>query len=173
MKNLFSYVILAVLALTLFSCRNNDSTPVDNDTYPKAIDIQENFVNSTGSTANYLYGIHKNFTSPLGPNDVVLIYRQDNSSGTAVWKLLPKSYFFTQGTLDYHFDFTRNDIQIYADADFNMTTMAAPFQNIYLNGQIFRVVLIPASGKNANVNYEDYESVIRFYKIDESKIQRL
>lgn len=172
MKKLFSFFVLGALAVVLFSCRSNDNT-VDNDTYPVALNITENFVNSTGSTADFLYGIHKTFNQSLGSNDVVLIYRQDSSSGVSVWKLLPKSYFFTQGQLDYHFDFTRNDIQIYADADFNMTAMDSGFKNTYLNNQTFRVVLIPASGKNSQVNYEDYDSVARFYHIDESKIKTL
>ncbi len=172
MKKLLFLLSMSILAITVFSCRSNDNN-VDNDTYPVALNIQENFQNSTGSTANYLYGIHKSFTQPLGANDVVLIYRQDSSSGTSVWKLLPKSYYFTQGVLDYHFDFTRNDIQIYADANFDMNAMDSNFKNTYLNNQVFRVVLIPASGKNASIKYDDYDAVIKYYKIDESKIQNL
>ena len=54
-----------------------------------------------------------------------------------------------------------------------MNAMDSNFKNAYLNNQVFRVVLIPASGKNANVKYDDYKSVVEYYKIDESKIKTL
>lgn len=167
-----SFVLLAVFFV---SCNNDDDNYVDNDTYPVVIDIRENFVNSTDTnTTDYLYGVYKEFSSSLANSDVVLIYRQDTSSGTAVWKLLPKTYYLTQGALDYHFDFTTNDIQIYADANFNMTSQDTAFKNTYLNNQTFRVVFVPASfGKNATVDLQDYDSVIRFYNIDDTNVQVL
>lgn len=173
MKKLITFLMLGVFAMVLFSCKDDD--PVYQQEYPTVLDIRENFVNSTAAnTTNFLYGINKTFTSAIPSSDVVLIYRQDTSSGTAVWKLLPKSYFFTEGQLDYHFDFTTADVQIYADADFNMTNMDSSFKNAYLNNQVFRVVIIPATfGKNSGVNYEDYNSVINYYKIDDSKATKL
>ncbi len=172
MKKFISLLSFVLLAVFFVSCNNDDD--VDNDTYPVVIDIRENFVNSTGTNADYLYGVYKEFSSSLANSDVVLIYRQDTSSGTAVWKLLPKTYYLTQGALDYHFDFTTNDIQIYADAEFNMTSQDATFKNTYLNNQTFRVVFIPASfGKNSNVDLEDYNSVIKFYNIDDANVQVL
>ncbi len=168
-------MILGLLAMFVVSCDDDDNR-TDNDTYPVVLDIRENFVNSTNpNNVDYVYGIYKEFTSPLYNSDVVLIYRQDSSSGTAVWKLLPKTYYFgSTGTMDYHFDFTVNDVQIYADADFNLTAQDSAFKNQYLNNQTFRVVLIPASfGKNSSVNYEDYNSVIKYYNINDSKITKL
>jgi hypothetical protein len=72
--------------------------------------------------------------------------------------------------LDYDFDFTKNDIQIYADGNYDVSTTPE-----YLNNQTFRVVLVPTSSgaKNANLNYNDYNSVIKFYNIDDSKVKNL
>ncbi|MGC4129061.1 MAG: hypothetical protein QM564_05745 [Bergeyella sp.] len=172
MKKYFSLLFLSMFALILVNCSDDDNDNyVDTDTIAQVIDIRENFVNDSGANQDYLYGILKTFTQPLYNTDVVLIYRQDTSSGTAVWKILPKTYYFSGGgALDYHFDFTVNDVQIYADANFNMTAESTAFKNQYLNNQVFRVVLVPASGKNTNVKYEDYESVIKHYNIDDSNV---
>lgn len=163
-------MMLGLLAVFLVSCDKDDD--VDYDTYSVVYDVRENLVNSTGSNIDFVYGVYKKFETPLNNSDVVLIYRQDTSSGTAVWKLLPKTYYFEDGELDYHFDFTANDIQIFADANFNLTTQSNAFKNQYLNNQIFRIVLVPASfgNKNNKVDYNDYESVIKYYNINETNV---
>ena len=171
MKKFFSLMLIALLAVFVVSCKDDDD---DRDTYSVVYDIQENFVNSTSpSTTDFLYGINKSFNSPLSNSDVVLIYRK-NVGVDGAWQLLPKTVYVTAGAFDYTFDFTVNDIQIYADSNFNLTNQDSNFKNAYLNNQIFRVVLVPASaGKNTNVDYSDYNSVIRYYNIDDTKVKTL
>ncbi len=176
MKKIISLLFLSVFALFLVSCDTDDDNNnyTDNDTYPQVVDITENFKNSDGANADYLYGINKTFASPLYNTDVILIYRRDSSSGTAVWKLLPKTYYFgSTNALDYTFDFTVNDVQIYADANFNLTAQDSSFKNTYLNNQTFRVVFIPASGKGVDIDYNDYNAVIQGFNIDDSKVKKL
>lgn len=177
MKKYFTWMILAIFGgLFLMSCERNTDT-VDNDTYSVVYDIRENFVKS--STSNSLYGINKTFNTPLYSSDVVLIYRQDGtSSGNPIWKLLPKTYFLTQGELDYTFDFTRNDIQIYANGNFDLSAQDTTFKNTYLNNQVFRVVIVPASmGKKSatsvKIDYNDYDAVIKYFNIDDTKVKSL
>lgn len=171
MKKFFSLMMIALLAVFVVSCKDDDD---DRDTYSVVYDIQENFVNSSDpKTTNYLYGINKVFNSPLSGSDVVLIYRKNVDSDNS-WQLLPKTVYVDAGVFDYTFNFTVNDIQIYADADFNLSNQDSNFKNAYLNNQIFRVVLVPASaGKNTNVDYSDYNSVIRYYNIDDTKVKTL
>lgn len=168
MKKLFSLLFISMLALFFVSCNNDDDNNyVDNDTYPVVLDIKnENFTwdNTLG------YNISKTFSSPLGSVDMVLIYRQSGTdNGNPVWQQIPRTLFLDQGELDYDFDFTVNDIVIYAGGTYDLATTPQ-----YLNGQTFRVVLIPASqGKNANIDYSNYDSVIQYFKIDESKVKTL
>lgn len=166
-------MVLAIFGgLFIMSCDRNN---VDNDTYSTVYDINENFVKS--GTSNSLYGINKQFTNALYNSDVVLIYRQDGTSeGSPIWKLLPKTYFLTQGELDYSFDFTKNDVQIYANANFDMVAQDAAFKNSYLNNQKFRIVIVPASfgaRNSSGVNHDDYNAVIKYYKINDSKVKSL
>ncbi|HAI80078.1 MAG TPA: hypothetical protein DCL65_03485, partial [Chryseobacterium sp.] len=68
--------------------------------------------------------------------------------------------------LDYNFLFDTANIEIYTEANFDQATFTAAEATQYLNNQRFRIVLVPASqGKNAGVNYSDYNSVIKFYNI--------
>ncbi len=175
MKKYFSLLLVAIFGFMVVSCIDRTNEPIkDNDTYSVAYDLKGiNFTKSSSSNNLYIYS--NTFKNPLYNSDVVLIYRQtDTTNGSPVWQLLPKTYYMNQGALDYTFDFSKYDIQIYANSDFDMFIQDATFKNTYLNGQNFRVVIVPASqGKNAGVDYSDYNSVVKFFNIDESKIKNL
>ncbi len=101
----------------------------------------------------------------------MLIYRKAGtaSDGSAVWQSIPRTLYLDNGDeLDYDFDFTRNDIMIYANGNYDISTTPE-----FINNQTFRVVLVPASAssRNANVDYSNYESVIKYFNIDDSKVK--
>ncbi len=80
--------------------------------------------------------------------DLVLVYRQngvDPNSGD-VWQLLPQNFFLDQGILQYNFNHTLNDVEIILDSDnnFDLTTINATDSANFLEGQIFRIAIIPA-----------------------------
>ena len=170
MKKYFTLLLMAIFSFAAVSCdnRNDDVIVQDNDTYPVVLDI--NNVNFSNDVTNG-YFINRSFTTPLVNTDVVLIFRKaaSASDGSAVWQSIPRTLYLDAGNeLDYDFDFSRNDIMIYANGNYDISTTPQ-----YLNGQTFRVVLVPAStgGKNANVDYSDYKSVVKYFKIDDSKVK--
>ena len=70
----------------------------------------------------------------------------------------------------------RDSVQIYANANFDMVAQDTTFKNSYLNNQKFRIVIVPASfgaRNSSSVNYDDYNAVIKYYKIDDSKVKSL
>jgi hypothetical protein len=158
------YLFLSLMAFatlgTTVSCDRSTEVvqQTDNDTYPMMRDIRGTF-----NAAN------------IQTTDVVLVYRNINSgnSNGAVWQLLPKTeYLSNSRELDYNFLFNTTNLEIYTEANFDQATMTAAEATTYLNNQQFRVVLVPASqGKNANVDYRDYNSVIRFYNLDDSHVK--
>lgn len=176
MKKYFIFALMGVFSLgAMVSCNDrNDEVIVqnpDNDTYSVVLDI--NNVNFSIDPANPQSGsIERTFNKPLVDTDVVLIYRKAGSTtdGSPVWQSIPRSIYFASNVLDYDFDFSKNDIMIYADGNYTLSTTPE-----YISGQTFRVVLVPASqgGKNANVDYSDYNSVIRYFKIDDTKVKTL
>lgn len=160
MKNYFTILLLAIFGFTVFSCTDrNDTVDGDGDTYPMMKDITGSFNSSNNFTVSQ--GI--NITS----TDVVLVYRQSGTdNGNAIWQQIPRTLFLNEGELDYDFDFTKSDVLIKAGGTIDFATQTPAFINSYLNNQRFRIVLVPASqGKNANVDYSDYQSVIRYYNI--------
>ncbi|QBO57504.1 hypothetical protein [Chryseobacterium salivictor] len=172
MKKYFTLMLIAMFGIIAISCdnRNDDVLVNDNDTYSVVLDI--NNVNFSYNAQDG-YFISRSFTKPLYNTDVVLIYRKTGtaSDGSPVWQSIPRTLYLNNGNeLDYDFDFTKNDIMIYASGNYDISTTPQ-----YLNTQTFRVVLVPASSgaKNANVDYSDYNSVITYFKIDDSKVKNL
>ncbi len=171
MKKYFSFLFAAILAFTFVSCDNSTTdTITDNDTYSVAYDITDNFaVNGSGD-----YVITRTFNSPIPASDVILVYRKSGTDGgNTVWQQIPRTLFLTEGELDYDFDFTRNDVQIYAGGAIDLSAQSTTFKNTYLNGQTFRIVVVPASTGKVAVDYSNYYDVIRFYGIDDSNVKNL
>ena len=165
MKKFLPILLLAFVGLFIFSCDDdNDNNFVDHDTYSQMKDV-------TGSFTN---GNSYSFTVPISieSTDVVLVYRKDVSANNA-WQLIPKTYYLSGAReLDYNTLFSTQTVEIYTEANFDQSTMTSGEAGTYLNNQTFRVVLVPASaGKNASLDYKDYNSVVKYYNLDESKIK--
>lgn len=158
-------LVLAFIGMiTLQSCtvNDNDGDAIDNDTIAEVFEYTNvNFFPND-------YTVVLNYPHAILSSDMVLVYRLSGSfQGEDIWKPLPETYFFGDGTLDlrYDFDFTRYDAQVYMEG-FDLAGVSSAYR---LN-QIFRVVVIPAYfGKNS-VDLKDYNAVVKAFNIDESKI---
>lgn len=162
-------LVLAFIGMiTLQSCTVNEDTGngIDNDTIGEVFEYTNvNFLPNS-------YTVVLNYPHTIFSSDMVLVYRLSGSfQGEDVWKLLPETYYFNDGTLDFRYDynFTRFDAEVYMEG-FDLGGISPAFR---LN-QVLRVVVIPAAfGKNGTIDYNDYKSVINAYNIDESKIIKI
>lgn len=177
MKKFLPLLLILISSVFIFSCKDDDDDYVEvNVDYPTVYDLNINLVQN----APDYFGYNQVFNGSLLNQDIVLVYRKSNPSESApIWEPLPKTYFFNGGAMDYTFNFTTTDVQIDLRSDFDLASQDAAFRSAYLNGQTFRVVLVPAvfgTGKNAN-NVDprtlSYEEVIAKYNIDDSKIGKL
>jgi hypothetical protein len=169
----FSLIFAFIGMILIQSCTINDSTPqtspVDNDTIADVFEVTRSFT----STNNY----STLFTFPraIYSSDMVLVYHlyDVTTNGTDIWRQMPQTYYLTNnGQLDYNFDFTKYDVKIFLDANFNLNTLSTDWSQ----SQTFRIVVVPGAfaGKNATtIQNLDYNSVIKKYNIDETKIQKL
>lgn len=115
-----------------------------------------------------------NFTFPndvtVYDGDVVMVYIlwEIASDGSDVWRPLPQSVFLTDGSFQYNFDYTVNDVQIYLEANFDLSSLSsADLQN-----QTFRIAVIPAElYKNKSVDINNYNSVMSASKLSNSKLK--
>ncbi|AOW09623.1 hypothetical protein [Flavobacterium gilvum] len=111
------------------------------------------------------------------PSDMVLVYRLSGSTnGNDIWTALPDTYFLSDGTRDFgfNFDFSINDVALYLEAK----NLAGVSTNFRLN-QIFRIVIIPGyvtgntSKKVSKSNFSDYNAVVEKYNITESQVKKI
>lgn len=173
MKKILPFILLAGIGFLSYSCDNDDDPVIvqDNDTFPIMNDATGSFTNANG----YKLIMDINIQS----TDVVLVYRRDPSASNA-WQIIPKTYYLSNGRqLNYNFLFSNKEVEIYTDG-LDQNAMSASEKDEFLNNQTFRVVLVPADqGKNAknakigSVNYSDYNAVVKYYNLDDTKIKTI
>ncbi|SFA84834.1 hypothetical protein SAMN05660845_0612 [Flavobacterium swingsii] len=164
-------LLLAFISMiTLQSCTVHEEvvTPVqttDNDTISEVLEYTVSF----NSGNNYKRLI--TFNRPIYTSDMVLVYRLDNNlvnNGTDVWRQMPQTYYLgTTGELDYNFDFTNYDVNIFLGANFDLNTLSSD----WTQNQTFRIVIVPAYfGNKMAIDYSNYDAVVKAYNLDDSKI---
>ena len=158
----FTLVLAFIGMITLQSCSTNNG----NNNYNTTSEVFEY------THVNFLpnnYSVVLTYPHSILSSNMVLVYRLSGSfQGEDIWKLLPETYYFNDGTLDLRYDnnFTRFDTEIHLEG-FNL----AGVNNSYKLNQIFRVVVVPGYfGKNNKMNFKDYNAVVKALNIDESKI---
>ncbi|MCU7614108.1 hypothetical protein N0B16_06630 [Chryseobacterium sp. GMJ5] len=175
MKRIIPFFMLAFASMFIYSCDNSDDV-----VEVPANDIVLQMRDVTGTfTANNGFKISQGLA--IANTDAILVYRNTNSntSNGAVWQLIPKTYYLDDVNnlpvgreLDYNFDFTSQDVQIRTEANFNQSSQITTGEIAqYLTNQTFRIIILPADpNKNSTLNYNDYNAVIKYYNIDESKV---
>jgi hypothetical protein len=159
----FTLVLAFIGMISLQGCTTS-SNSTDNDTISEVFEYYNvNFLPNS-------YSVVLNFPHTIFTSDMVLVYRQSGTyQGEIIWKLLPETYYFDDGTLDlrYDFDFTRYDAEVHLEG-FDLANVTAAYK---LNQRV-RVVVIPAyvTNKMSKVNLKDYNAVVKAFHIDESKI---
>ena len=161
-------IMLAIIGIiSLQSCTVNDNNDnIDNDTIGEVFEVTRSF------TASNNYSSLISFPHTIFNSDMVLAYRLDGViNGTDVWKLMPQTFYFNDGTLDfrYDFDFTIYDINILMEGN-DLGTVPSSFRN----NQVFRILIIPAAFSNRSaIDFKDYNAVIKTFKINESKMLKI
>jgi hypothetical protein len=132
-----------------------------------------NFTAANNYSASFTFPANK---IEVFESDAVLVYREwatqsDPSGPISVWRLLPQTVVLNGNLLQYNFDHTFTEAFFYLDGTVNRATLATS----WTQNQRLRVVIIPSDFTSrktvdADVDYNDYESVKKYLGIDESKI---
>lgn len=80
----------------------------------------------------------------MDSSDIIMVFRLlaiDPTVGD-IWEQLPQMYFLDEGTLQYNFNFSQDDLDFIMDADFDLTTFDDP---TFTDDQVFRIAVVPAS----------------------------
>lgn len=138
----------------------------------KVIDIEGDF------TPQDDYSIFFEFpqTIEVFETDVVLVYilfdQTEDSNGEAVdvWRLLPQTIILDQGLLQYNYDHTFLDVNIFLDANFDLATLMPGDTD----NQVFRIAVLPAeSTGKSNVDRTNINSVMSSLGVSETDVQRI
>jgi len=164
MSKKITLLLVFIGMITLQSCTVNEvQDNVDNDTIAEVFEYSN--VNFTAANG---YNVLLTYPHGIYTSDMVLVYRLSGiDAGKNVWKLLPETYYFDDGTLDFGYsnDFTTINTQV---SLYGFDLPGLPTSN-RLN-QVIRVVVIPAffGNKMANpVDLNDYYGVINYYGIND------
>jgi hypothetical protein len=178
MKRLLLFTFL--ISSLFIGCTGEDGVPGRDgfDGYSAESAVWETPIINFNDSNNYGYVFE--FPKPILDFDKVLVYRltRQIQNNTDVWKLLPETFFFTEGpnagTLShkYDYDFTKFDVNIVLDG-FDRINLNPNIRN----NQIFRIVSIPgyqvSNRSKSSVDLNNYNEVMKNYNIDESKIVKL
>ncbi len=150
MKKLF--LLLAISLTFIFTSCEGPQGPPGDSFLGQVFETNINF--NEGNGYSRLVTFPSNIT--VYESDVVLVYvLEDVVNGDIdVWSQLPQTYFLPQGTLLYTFDHTFLDVNLFLDANFDLSTL----ESVYTDNQVFRIAIIPAEFADANLTMEELMS---------------
>ncbi len=124
------------------------------------------------------YGILYEFPQSVEvfENDVVLVYllwdQTEDSNGEAVdiWRLMPQTRILDQGLLQYNYDHTFLDVNIFLEADFDLGTLPAGDTD----NQIFRIAVLPAeAASGGKFDRSNIDAVMQLLGVEEKDVQKV
>lgn len=166
-------LILAFIGMiSLTSCTVEETrvsnNGYDSDTISEIWEFNKDFYAGNG------FSVFLDFPHQTYASDMVLVYHlYDVVNGSDVWRLMPQTYYFNGGgELNYNFDFTTYDANIFLEANFDLNALDPS----WTQNQIFRVVVIPGYFGNkmaTPVDFNDYKAVTNYYDIKEKDIVKI
>lgn len=159
-----------LLGLFLISCEG-ETGPVGPEGPPgpvgSAYEVQASFTEENN------YSVFSAFPDNIEvlESDIVVVYllwEVDQSTGNDVWQQLPVSVFFDDGELQYAFDHTLADVQLFLTGDTDLSTVGDEFTQ----DQIFRIAILPVDYvQSSKVNLSNMEEVMNV--VGKDNLQRL
>jgi len=176
--------IILVLALAFLASCEGVPGPPGRDGYD-GIDGKdgESFLGSVFEiegdfTSDNNYALYFEFPSSITAyeSDVVLVYilweqvEDNNGEWLDVWRLLPQTVVLDEGVLQYNYDHTFVDVQVFLEGtiDFN-TLLPAEAQD-----QVFRIVVFPADFvAQKNLDISDYNLMMKSLGVKQNLVQKI
>lgn len=110
------------------------------------------------------------FPEELVESDVILTYiLWDVQEGRQIWRAVPQTLFFPGGPLVYNFDFTQVDLRLFLEGTINRSTL----DDVWTQGQIFRIVVVPSDFPDARIDWTNYEAVTKMLGITDADFQKI
>jgi hypothetical protein len=166
MKKIF--LLFAIISFTVFqSCTGPEGPPGQPGLNGNAFEA-EVFEVTRNLNASSNFSAFVPLNPSILPADVVLTYvLWEVDNGLPIWRLLPQTVQLDEGDLQYNYDFTRFDVNIFlSSADFPLTILGPQ----WTQNQTFRIVLIPGFFASAKMDYSNYDQVMLNLQLTESDV---
>ena len=144
---------------------------IDGDVFlPSVFEITGDFMAENDFS---LYYVFPDDTEVL-ESDIVLVYllweqaESDNGELLDVWRLLPQTIVLNEGILQYNYDHTLADVQIFLDGniDFDILLPAEALD------QVFRIVVLPSNFAAEKLrDIEDYNLMMKSLGFNPALVQ--
>lgn len=184
MKKIFTLAAFALFALA--SCSNEGPRGPQGPPGPAGEDGLDGLAYTFEETLTFDYFPDSNLYSrfitipdniaTVNPEaDAVLVYRLEivvaNDGGELdTWSLIPQNFFLEQGTMQYVYNHTANDVEVIIDGNFDLSTLDARFTD----NQTFRVVVVPSDyAQTSGVDVSDLEAVMNDLSIQEADVKEI
>jgi hypothetical protein len=179
MKTIKSLLLLAIISFAI-SCEGPMGPPgydgidgVDGETLLGSIfEIEGDFTPNNDYTLYYAFP--DNFE--IYDGDVVLVYilweqAETNNGGlTDVWRLCPQTVVLNDGVLQYNFDYTLADVQIFLEGTTNFNNLL-PAET---DNQIFRIAVLPAAfAKENTIDVNNFNAVMKSLNLNLNLIEKI
>ncbi len=178
----FNVVLGAFLTLFLVACEGPTGPPgFDGLDGLDGLDGQDaelaKVIDITGTfDASNDYSIFFEFDQSIEvfETDVVLVYilfdqtEDNNGDPVDIWRLLPQTLLLDQGLLQYNFDHTFFDVNIFLEADFDFSAL----QPGDTDNQTFRIAVIPAEA-TGKLDTSDIGAVMATLGVVEGDVKKV
>ena len=180
-----SIVLGTLLSLFIISCEGPIGPPgfdgldgLDGRDGQDGINILGTVIDIEGDFVADDYSIFYEFpqTVEVFESDVVLVYllwgQTEDGNGDAVdiWRLLPQTRLLDQGILQYNYDFTFFDVNIFLEADFDISILPAGDTD----NQVFRIAVLPAEfAAGSKLDRSNVKAVMNTLGVTEKDVQKV
>ena len=172
------YILITIIGLLSLSCTQN---------LPGPEGIQgaqgQDGLNGTNGTESFVFEYEFSFTAPeysqlvslpsdfnMLDSDIMLVFFlwDVTDDGLEVWRSLPQTLYFENGILNYNYDFTKYDANIFLDGTVNLNSLGAG----HTDNWIARIVVVPGQFANGrtSVDYTDYNQVKEMFDLSPSSL---
>jgi len=156
-----SYLILVFASFFMMSCEG-DPGPQGPQGPAGGLLVSSAFEIVIDFNADDDYSFIEAYGFDVFPSDVTLVYiLWDTVNGQDIWRLLPQTVEFEDGTLVYNYDFTQDDVSFFLEG----TTDLDNLDDAWTQNQVFRVVVVPADNIDS-LNLSNLQEVMQATNIE-------
>ncbi|MUP45468.1 collagen-like protein [Gramella sp. BOM4] len=103
-------------------------------------------------------------------SDIILVYLLESvEDGADVWSPLPQTFYFDDGEVQYNYNHTTFDVNIYLHGRIDLNTLGTAFTD----DQTFRMVVVPSDfALDSGVDINSYQAVKTALDLDKKPVMK-